>query len=129
MKKKTNNKLLILGIIIVAALLGTSIMLQKGKKPADTSSAPNSYARPQEVGSERPSLGIDYALIAEKLNLSEDVVRDVLTTTEGQRPNLEEAAATLGVSVDALREAMGIRGGMLNRENFPSNKSAPPNSD
>lgn len=126
MKKKTNNKLLILGIIIVATLLGMSMILQKGKKSADTSSAPNSYARPQEVGSERPSLDINYASIAEKLNLSEDVVRDALTTTEGQRPNLEEASATLGVSVDALRDAMGIRGGMPNRENFPSNMPTQP---
>lgn len=123
MKKKT---ILILGIIIIVAFLGMAMILQRGKKPVDTSSAPNSYARPQEVSSEKPSWGIDYASIAEKLNLSEDVVKDALTTTDGQRPNLEEAAATLGVSVDALRDAMGIRGGMPSRENFPSNMPAQP---
>ncbi len=49
---------------------------------------------------------IDFAAGAEALGISEDALRDALG---GRPPNFEAAAETLGISVEELRDALGVQ--------------------
>lgn len=61
---------------------------------------------------ERPSPPtIDYAVAATKLGVTEQQLRDALSSNNKSPPDFSAAAATLGVTEESLREALGFQSG------------------
>ncbi|ASJ74811.1 hypothetical protein [Granulosicoccus antarcticus] len=60
-------------------------------------------------GAARPGMP-DLTEAAEKLGVTKEALQEAMSKAGGPPPDLETAAAELGVSVDALKEALPMRG-------------------
>ncbi|MFZ2664271.1 MAG: hypothetical protein WAX66_02830 [Patescibacteria group bacterium] len=119
MKDQKKNTQITYAIATLAIILCVSLLLfrkensnNSGNKQGGNNSQFNGgngtspEGNPQGKG---PDLSnIDYASIAQKLNVTEDKVKEAFTVADGERLNLENVASTLGISAADLRTAMGI---------------------
>jgi len=121
-----NNKCILVAIALGIVVLGVgAIFISKNssiRENADVEESSGILGVPGGNGDQKMPMGeasdsqrkgpdfsnIDYAAVATKLGLTEDVVKAALTVESGERLDLEKAATTLGVSVEDLRTALGI---------------------
>jgi hypothetical protein len=84
---------------------------QRAQGNPDNQTAPSdSSGLSQGQRPSRPQ--IDYASAAAALGVTEQQLRDALTTDEQKPPDLKTAASTLGVTEEALMNALGFKQGM-----------------
>lgn len=133
-KSTKGKKVLGFAVISILAIIGAMYAIQMNKAKSentDTNKAPISGETQGMIQNQKGDKkgfdpnNIDYASIAQKLNLTEDAVKAALTVETGQRLDIENAATTLGVSTDALREAMGIPDMPEKPAQGENNKNAP----
>ncbi|NMB91344.1 hypothetical protein GYA37_00680 [candidate division WWE3 bacterium] len=120
MKDQKNKTQIMYAVITIAIVICVSLLICRkgnstnpgtGNKQGENAQFKGGDKTPPEGAPQGKGFdpnNIDYALIAQKLNLTEDKVKEVLTVKAGEQLNLENAATTLGVSVADLRTAMGI---------------------
>jgi len=119
--KRTELLTLTLSLVLAAGMMAAGCVSGSGNTASgagNTGQAVNTPAGNAGAGPQQQYRGLGFlsnetriSEAAAKLGVSEDALREALNSTAGGRPNLTTAAEQLGVTTQQLMDALGIPAG------------------